>query len=192
MISPSSLSSVAISTSLIRGAYNHRNQSKVLLLRERNPHRPHKYLVTLVEGKMWIGIESSTSILPSQSNDIMVENIERETFPRVSIEVRVDEVVSLLEKIPSMIKLDAPQPRKVVVLIFGAESIVENGCHKDDDCANGTGSEPVVLSCDEIQDCRVESGHEAVGKQGGREYGFLFTSISALSGTERENIKRCH
>jgi hypothetical protein len=39
----------------------------------------------------------------------MVEHIEREALSEVSLEVRLEEVVSPLEEIPSMVKLDAPQ-----------------------------------------------------------------------------------
>ena len=158
-IFPSSLSSVAISTSLIRGAYDHQDRSNVLLLRERNLDLSQKDLVTLVEVKVLIGVESSTSTLSGQGDDIVVKHVKRETLSEVPLEVRLEEVVSALEEIPSMVELDSPQLGKVAVLIFGAESIVENGCHKDGDRADGTSGELVVLSCDEIQDHRVESGH---------------------------------
>ena len=156
---PSSLSSVAISTSLIRGAYDHQDQPNDLLLRGRNPHRPHKDLVTLVEGKVLVGVESLTSILPNQGDDIMMEHIERETLSEVSLEIRLEKVVSTLEEVPSMIKLDAPQLGKFVAFILGAENIPENGCRKDGGRAKGTNGELVFISHDEIQDGRVESGH---------------------------------
>ena len=120
-----------------------------------------------------VGVEKSTSILSGQDDNGMVEHIERETLSEVSLEVRLEEVVSPLEEIPSMEKLDALQLRKVVVLIFGAESIVENGYRKDGSRAKG---EPVVLSRDEIQDGRAESGHGVVGKQERRGREVLFTS----------------
>jgi len=104
----------------------------------------------------------------------MVEHIKRETLSEVPLEVRLEKVVSPLEEVPSMIKLDAPQLRKLVDLIFEAESIAENGCREDGSRAKGTGSELVVLSCDEIQDSRVESGHEVVREQGRGGHGVLF------------------
>ena len=129
------------------------------MLCERNPHRSHKDFVTLVEGKVLIGVESLTSIFSNQSDDIMVEDVERETLSVVSLEVRLEEVVSPLEEIPGMVKLDALQLGKVVVLIFGAKNIVENGCRNYGGCANGTSSELFVISCNEIEDGRDESGH---------------------------------
>ena len=118
---------------------------------------------------MWAREENSTSILPSQGNDIMVEHIERETHSEVSLEVRLEEVVSPLEEIPSMIKLDAAQLRKLVRLIFGAESIVGSSCHEDGSRASGTGDELIVLTDDRTQNSRVESGHEMArdGEKGG-------------------------
>ena len=94
----------------------------------------------------------------------MVEHIERETLAEVSLEIQLEEVVSPLKEIPSMVKLDAPQLGKVVLLISGAESIVENGCHKDSGRANSTSNKLVVLAGDEIQGGRVESGHEVARK----------------------------
>ena len=105
----------------------------------------------------------------------MVEHIERETLSVVSIEVRLEEVVASLEEIPSMVKLDAPQLRKVVFRIFGAESVVENGCYEDDGGANGTSDELAVPAGDEVRDSRVENGHEVGRKEGRRGHGVLST-----------------
>ena len=123
---------------------------------------------------MRVRVESSTSILPSQGDDIMVEDVERETLSAVLIEVRLEEIISPLEEIPSMVKLDTPQLRKVVPRILRAENIVEGGCREDGSCANGTSDEPVVLVSDEVQDGRIESGHEVARKQGRRGCGVLF------------------
>jgi hypothetical protein len=161
-----SLSSVAIFTSPIRGACDHGDQPNVLLPRGRNPHRSHEDFVTLVYIKVPVRVESSTSIVSSQGDDIMVEDVERETLSGVSREVRLEEIVSPLEEIPSMVKLDTPQPRKGVLFIFGAEKIVESGCREDCSGANGTGNKLVFLASDEIQDGRVESGHEVVRVEG--------------------------
>ena len=80
----------------------------------------------------------------------MVEHIEREAPSEVSLEVGLEEVVSSLEEIPSMVKLDSSQLRKVVLPISGVESIVENSCHEDGGCANGTSDKLVVLASDEV------------------------------------------
>ena len=94
--------------------------------------------------------ENSTSILPSQGDDFVVEDVEGETLSGVPIEVRPEEVVSPLEEIPSMVKLDTPQLRKVVLLIFGAENIVESDCCENGSGADGTGDELVALAGDEV------------------------------------------
>jgi len=140
----------------------------------RSSHPSHKDLVTLVEGKVLVRVESLTGILPNQGDDIMMKHIERETLSEVPLEVPLEEVVSPLEEIPSMVKLDAPQLSKLVVFIFEAESIVENCCRKDGSRPKGTSSKLVVLSCDEIQDSRVESGHGVVRKRGRRGHRVLF------------------
>jgi len=92
--------------------------------------------------------ESSTSILSGQGDDIVLEHIERETLSEVSLEVRLEEVVSVLEEIPSVVELDAPQLRKFVLLVSGIEGIVKSGCREDSSRANGTS--------DEIHDDRPE------------------------------------
>ena len=84
----------------------------------------------------------------------------------VSLEVQLQEVMSPLEETPSMIQLDALQFGEVVVLIFGAESIIGGGRREDGSHANGTSHEPVVLAADEIQDGTVEDGHEVLGTGG--------------------------
>ena len=60
-----------------------------------------------MEAEMWVGEESLTSVLPGQGNDVMVEHVEGEAFPEVSLEVGLEEVVSPLEEIPSVAKLNA-------------------------------------------------------------------------------------
>ena len=112
--------------------------------------------------KVRVGEENLTSILPSQGNDIMVEYIERETLSEVSLEIRLEEVVPSLEEIPSVVKLDAAQLRKLVRLIFGAENIVDSGCHKNGSRAKGTGDELIVFVGDKIQNGKIESGHGVV------------------------------
>ena len=108
---------------------------------------------------MWAREERLTSILPGQSDDIVVEHVERKALSEVLLEIRLQEVVSPSEEIPSVEKLDSPQLGEFVLLFLGAESIVDNGCREDGSRADGAGDELVVLADDGIQDCRVESGN---------------------------------
>jgi len=113
---------------------------------------------------MWAREERLTSILSSQSNDLVMEHVERKALSEISLEVRLEEVVSPLEEIPSMVKLDSPQLGEFVFLILGAESMVDSGCNEDGSRANGANDELVVLADDGIQDGRVESRHGWVRK----------------------------
>ena len=126
---------------------------------ERYANSSHQNLVTLAEVEVWARVERFTGILPSQSNDVMMEYFEREALSEVSFEVRLEEIVSSLEEIPSVVKLDTPQLGKLVLLVLGAESIVDGGCREDCDRANGSNDELAVLADDGIQDGGVESGH---------------------------------
>ena len=63
--------------------------------------------MALADVKVWIRVENLTSIVPSQSNDIVVEDIEREASSEVSLEIRMKEVVPPSKEIPSTVKLDA-------------------------------------------------------------------------------------
>ena len=67
---------------------------------------------------MSIREENSASILPSQCDDGVMEDVEGEALPEVSLEVRLEEVVPPLEEIPSVVKLDALELGEVVVVIF--------------------------------------------------------------------------
>jgi len=100
-----------------------------------------------------------TSILPGQGDDVMVEDVEREALSKVLLEIRLEEVVSPSEEIPSMVKLDSPQLGEFALLILGAESIVDDGCREDGSRADGASDELVVLADNGIQEGRVESGH---------------------------------
>ena len=124
-------------------------------------HSSHKNSVTLIEAEVWIGEEGLASVFPSQSNDVVVEHVEREALAEVPFEIRVEKVVPPLEEIPSVVELDAPQLGELVLVIFGAECVVHNSCRKDRCRANNTSDESVVLASDGIQDGRVESGHKA-------------------------------
>ena len=136
--------------------------------------RSHKDPVTLVEVKVLVREENSTSILSGQGDDIMMEHIERETLSEVPLEVQLEEVVSALEEIPSMVELNARQLRKLVLLISRAERIVEGGRREDGTGANDTGDELVVLAGGEVQEGGVESRqwHEVVGNERGEGMGF--------------------
>jgi len=142
----SSVSSVAVLTSLTSGAWCHRGRRNVRSARERSTHRSHKYLVTLREVEVRIGEESLASIFPGQRNDCMMEHIEGETLSEVLLEVRPEEVIPSLEEIPSMVELNAPQLGEVVPHILGTESVVDAGYRKDESHAN---NELVVPAGDE-------------------------------------------
>jgi len=98
----------------------------------------------------------------------MVEHVEREALSEVSLEIRMEEVESPLEEIPSVVKLDTPQLGGFMLPIFGGERIVGSGCREDHSRTDGTSDELVV------QDGRVESGH-GVGREdgGGGRPGFF-------------------
>jgi len=110
---------------------------------------------------MWVGEEGLASIFPGQGNDVMMEHIEGETLPKVLLEVPLEEIISSLEEIPSMVELDAPQLREIVPLILGAEDIVDTGRREDESHAS---NQLVVPARDECQCGRVENRH-GVGKE---------------------------
>jgi len=145
---------------------------------KKNTHRSLKDLVTLEEVEVWVRVERLTSILPNQSNDIMVEDVERETLSEVLLEVQLKEVVPPIEEIPSMVKLDAPQLGEFVMLIIGSESVVYDGCRENGNHANGTSDELVVLAGDGIQDGGIEGGHGEGKETRTRGCGVLFQSSS--------------
>ena len=70
------------------------DQRTVLLLQERNTHSSHENFVTLIEVEVRAGEKRVTSAFSGQSNDSMMEDIEREAPARVFVEVRGEEVVS--------------------------------------------------------------------------------------------------
>ena len=74
----------------------------------------------------------------------MMEHAEREALSGVSLEVRLEEVVSLLEEIPSMVKLNPLQLGESRLLILGVETIIGSG--RREDCRHGhkTSGELVV------------------------------------------------
>ena len=128
--------------------------------RGRNTYSSPQNLVTLADVEMGVGEENSTSILPTQSNDVMVEDVEREALAEVLFQVRPKEVVSPVEEFPSVEELNARQLGEVVLLIFGTESVVDSGCYQYGGHTNRTSEDLAVLAgCDRGQDCRVESEH---------------------------------
>ena len=80
----------------------------------------------------------------------MVEHVKGETLSEVPLEVRLHEVVSPVEEIPSVIKLDASQLREVVTLIFVTELVVDSICCKSGSHASSTSDELLVLAGDRI------------------------------------------
>ena len=73
----------------------------------RNTYRSREKLETLQDVKVRVGEKNAASLFPGQSDELVVDHIERETSPRVSFVVRLEEVVSPSEEIPSVVKLDA-------------------------------------------------------------------------------------
>ena len=73
---------------------------------------------------MWIK-EWRQRIERAKSPGMHGDSDEREALSEILLEVRLEEVVSPLEEIPGMVKLDALELRKAVFLVFGAEGIVE-------------------------------------------------------------------
>ena len=108
------------------------------------------------------------SIIPGQSDDSVVENVEGKPLSEVLLVVRHEEVVSPSEEIPSMVKLNAMQLGEFVFLVFGIESVADSGRPEDGNHSNDTSHDLVVLAGDGGQDGRVENGHE-IGKTEGAE-----------------------
>ena len=73
----------------------------------RNTYRSHEKLDTLRGVKVRVGEKNAAGLFPGQSDELVVDHIERETFPQVSFVIRLDEVVSPSEEIPSVVELDA-------------------------------------------------------------------------------------
>ena len=104
---PSSLTSFSTPASLTRGTYDDQDQWDRLSLRGRNTYPSDEDPEPLADMKIH-GIYNPTSILPRQNKDVMVEYIERKTLSEVPFEVGLEEIVSRLIEIPSVIKLNAP------------------------------------------------------------------------------------
>ena len=114
-------------------------------LQEGNAHSSHEDLVTLTEIEVGFGKKCLASVCPGQSDDLVVEHVEREAS-QFSFEIGLEEVVPTLEEIPSVIQLNALQLWELVLLVLGAESVV-GGC-RGDDCghADGTSDELDVFN----------------------------------------------
>lgn len=74
---------------------------------DRNTHRYRKKLVSVFDSKPGVRIKCLTSILPTQSDNFVVKYVERKALSQITFEVRLKEVVTLLKKVPGMVKLDA-------------------------------------------------------------------------------------
>ena len=125
----------------------------------RNAHSSHKNLVTVVDAEVGVRKEDLTGILPSQSDDFVVEYVERKAFPQISVKVQPKEVMPPLKKIPGVVQLDAPQLGKFVPLVLGTEDIIHGRCC-DSRRANCDNNELVVLVGDGTEDGSAESSHQ--------------------------------
>ena len=151
--------------------------------RERKTYSPHKDPVTLIEVEVWVREEKLTSIFPSQSNDVMVEHVEREALSGVSLQVRPKEVVSPSEEIPGVVKLDSLQLGETILLILRSESIVSGGCCKDDDRNDGTSKKLVVLAVGGGRGRRTGNGHGVARREERTKRVWDRCIPSVLSGT---------
>lgn len=102
-----------------------------------------------------------TSTFPSQCDDFMVEEVEREALSQVSFEVRLKEIVSPLKEIPGMIELDTPQPGELMLLTLRAENPVESGCCEYSSGANSGSNELIVLVGDGTEDSSAVGSHKS-------------------------------
>ena len=64
------------------------------------------------------------------------------------------------EETPGMVELNPSQLREVTLLVFGTESVADDGCPEDGSRPNGTRNELVALAGDGGEDGRVENGRE--------------------------------
>ena len=101
-------------------------------------HSSHEKFVALIEIEVRVRVKSFPPLFPNQSNDVMVEHVEGKALSEVLLEIRVEEVVPPLEEIPSVVKLDSPQPGEALLFILGAERIVGSCCREDCNSAHGT------------------------------------------------------
>lgn len=95
----------------------------------------------------------------------MVEDVEREA-PRVSFDIRLEEVVPSLKELPSMVQLNAWKLGELVLFVFGDESIVDSACHKDRGQANRTSHELVVFAGNGMEDREIETRHGVGSEEG--------------------------
>ena len=112
-----------------------------------NAYNSPQKLGTLAEVKLRARIQNPTSVLPGQCDYLVVEHVERKT-PRVSLEVRQEEIVALVEELPSMVQLNSPQLGKPISIALGPEGKIDNGCRKDSSHANCAGKELAVFAGD--------------------------------------------
>ena len=124
--------------------------------------------------------EHPASILPSQSDDFVVEYVEGKTLSQVSSKVRLKEVMSPLEEVPGMVKLGAAQLGELVFLILGAENVVDSGCCENGSRANRSSNELAVLVNDRIEDGTAGDSHVVCNMTGG-----IQSSVTLTLRTER-------
>ena len=113
---------------------------------ERNTYGSQENPVTPAEMKVCVRVENLTSVVPVQSNDSVVEHVEREVF----LKARMEEIVSPSEEIPSVVKLNAAQLGEPALIILEAEAIIDNGCRKDNTCADSAEDKLTVFEDDGV------------------------------------------
>ena len=93
-------------------------------------------------------------------------HVESKALSQVPFQVGLKEVVSSLEEVPSMVKLDALQILEFVLLNFRGESVVHGSCREDSSRANDDGNELVVLAHDGMEDGSAQGRHEVDRSEG--------------------------
>ena len=115
--------------------------------------------MTFAVVEVGVGKESATRVFTSQSNDLVMEDVEREA-PQFPFEVQTDKVVTAFEEVPSMVELDAPQLWEFVLLVLGGQSIIDGSCGEDGHHANGGSDvELVAFAGERTGDGRIEDRH---------------------------------
>lgn len=79
-----------------------------------------------------------------------MEHVEGETLFEILLKARPEETVSPLEEIPCVVKLNATQPGKSALVIFGAEVVIDDRRREDNARANGAEGKLIVLDKDGI------------------------------------------
>ena len=107
-----------------------------------------------------MGEENVTGVFSSQSNNLVMEDVEREA-PQFPFAVQTDEVVTAFDEVPSMVELDAPKFWESVLLDIGGKSIIDGSCGEDCHHTNGTSNvELVAFAGEGTEDGGIEDRHE--------------------------------